>query len=314
MKRFVLFFIFACFLTANYPAFSVDKVTNKKVRTYSMVENTKPKGTTVATPSQATTTTGDDLIQIRVLNDFDKPIKVQVGGGKKITIAGGEKIIIGNRAPGKYTFTVFNEKDEYVDSITKDINKLNSKGDFILRINDDTISNESKIDGLSTGQKVAIGAGALGAAAIIGKVLASKNASENSQVVPQAPPVIDNSALSNTGGQVVNTNTVEAPVQKANIINAFAQGGKPFKFLNSKYDSVTLIIQGTDGNPIGSNWVIAKSNLFDKPKHILFSGEKVTIAENQKVMVVTSDGKELSRVAFELEKDAIDGSYLWILK
>lgn len=109
-------------------------------------------------------------------------------------------------------------------------------------------------------------------------------------------------------------NTIAGENLVADGANAFASGGSPIKFLNSKYDQVTLIVEGTDGKPIGSNWVIAKATGFQTAKPLMFNGQKITIDEGQKVRLVVPGGYELTRYAFELEKDPIDGSYSWLVK
>ena len=114
--------------------------------------------------------------------------------------------------------------------------------------------------------------------------------------------------------QVAVVEPIGAPGKQTDVVNAFAPGGKPLKFLNSGYEKITLVIEGTDGNPIGSNWVIPKANTFQKPQPLIYNGEKVTINPDQKVKAILPNGAELQRNGFELDKDLIDGSYLWVIK
>lgn len=238
----------------------------------------------------------EDEIPVFVKNEFDEQIQVQLNTGRKYPIGSNEKITIGKRKPGKYTLTVYNKNGEFVDNITKNLTK-----DSKWILNKDTVANSGKITGLSTGQKVAIAAGSVGAAAI-GAALINKALENKEESVPQnelsvqLPPV----------GSIATQETIRD--------NAFAAGGSGLKFLNTKYDEVTLIVEGTDGSPIGSNWTIPKASVIENAKPLMYNGEKITINPNQKVYVVTPEGYQLQRYAFELTTDSNDGSYIWVIK
>ena len=239
----------------------------------------------------------EELVRINVRNEFDEQVQVQLDKGRKYDIGPKEKITLGERKPGKYTLTIYNKKGEFVDNLTRNIGKEDDKS-YKYNLNEKTVSNSDKITGLSTGQKVAITAGALGAAAL--------------------GTALINMALQNNDGQVPQNDYI--PPQEQVVYNppptdnAFAPGGKAFKFLNAKYPEVTLVVLGTDGNPIGNNWTIPKSNIFQKPQPLIFSGEKITINPDQKVKAILPNGAELQRHAFELDLDSLDGSYVWVLK
>ena len=256
---------------------------------------------------QTVTPTPPTKILVKVKNDFDKPIKVRIGEGRITYVEPGKVAALGNVKPGKHTFTIFNEKEEIVDTVTRNVGP-NSKGEdkFFLNINKDIISNEDMIDGgLSTGAKVAIGAGAIGAAALVASAIKNKN--ESNSLPPTGnvvPPSVGNTIA-------VQPTPVSVPVGN----NAFASGGLPVKFLNAKYDQVTLIIEGTDGMNIGANWLIVKDkSILASSKHVLYNGQKVTIGPNQKVSVQIPGNFTITRYGFELDKDPLDGSYVWVLK
>lgn len=247
-------------------------------------------------------TTQEELVRINVRNEFDEEVQVQLDKGRKYFIGAKEKITLGERKPGKYTLTIYNKKGEFVDNLTRNIGK-DDKESYKYNLNEKTVSNSNKITGLSTGQKIAITTGALGAAAL-GTALINM-ALQNNEAPEYIPPQEQT---------VYNPPPVEIIEQQADINNAFAPGGKAFKFLNAKYPEVTLIVLGTDGNPIGNNWVIPKSNLLQKPQPLIFNGEKITVNPDQKVKAVLPNGTELQRNAFELDLDPLDGSYVWVLK
>ncbi|MBI1857534.1 MAG: hypothetical protein HYR97_00210 [Candidatus Melainabacteria bacterium] len=255
----------------------------------------------------------DEEIPVVIKNEFDEEIQVQLDTNRKYTIGPSEKIVIGNRKPGKYTLTIYNKRGEFVDNITQNISKQSR---WVL--NNDTVANDGKIDSLSTGQKVAITAGAVGVAtlggALIHMALQNKDEVDSSYVPPEyipqyvAPP---QPAISNTLAQLPHP-AVPATVSKA--VSAFSDGGSLFKIVNSKYDQVTLIVEGADGNPIGSNWIIPKASIGQSPQPLLYDGQNVTIGTDQKVIAVTPEGYELQRYAFELAVDPADGGYVWIIK
>ena len=280
-------------LVFNPFCFSVaqDKV-NK--RQYSMVEkNTPPKE-----PEISFGTDEEDLIPVNVKNEFDEEIKVKLDTNREYPVGAHEWITLGKRKSGRYTLTVYNKKGDFVDNLTKNIDNKNK---FVL--NKDTVSNSDKITGLTTGQKVAITAGAVGAAALgtalIHKALESGEQTSEPQYIP--PPSLPEPRQQ-----------IGAAVEK--VINAFASGGKVLKVLNPKYSQVTFIVEGTDGNPIGNNWIIPKAVVTQKPEPLIFNSEKITINPNQTIRAVLPDGIELQRIAFELDVDLLDGGYVWVLK
>ena len=263
------------------------------------------------------------LIPVNVKNLFDKEIKVKFDTNREYPIGPNETITLGQRKPGRYTLTVLNKNGDFVDNLTQNIDNRNK---FVL--NENTVSNSNKITGLSTGQKVAITAGALGAATI-GGVLLNMALQENSQTTPQAdyfPPAQNLPATPETVAPAIPSQPspeYPAPTDDSQIAvnppslpqdNAFAPGGKGFKFLNNLYSQATLIIEGSDGSPIGNNWSIPKGALDQKAQPLIYSGEKIKINPNQKVKVLIPGGFELQRYAFELESDPVDGSYVWVLK
>ena len=256
-------------------------------------------------PVVETISTGEELIPVNVKNEFDEEIKVKLDTNREYPVGSHEWITLGTRKPGRYTLTIYNKKGEFVDNLTKNIDNKNK---FVL--NENTVSNSGKITGLSTGQKVAITAGAIGAATIGGVLLNMLLNMEDNQAANEPAP----SAYVPPQTQEAVAEPIGAPGKQTDTINAFAPGGKPLKFLNSGYEKVTLVVEGTDGNSIGSNWVIPKSTTFQKPQPLIYNGEKVTINPDQKVKVVLPDGTELQRNGFELDKDVLDGSYVWVVK
>ncbi len=257
-----------------------------------------------------------ELIRVNVKNEFDEQIQVQFDGGRKIPVGPNEKIILGERKPGKYTLTIYNKKGDFIDNLTRKIEPgKEEKNSYKYTLNDQTVSNSDKITGLSTGQKVAITAGALGAAGL-GAVLVNKalnmDEAQQEQYIPPAPvPQLQPQVAQNPllpADQPVAQDT-------GSVDNAFAPGGKTLKFLNIAYPNVTLIVQGTDGNPIGNNWVIPKALSTQKARPLIYSGENVTINPDQKIKVLLPNGLEVQRYAFELETDPLDSnSYIWTVK
>ena len=255
----------------------------------------------------------EDEIPVFVRNEFNEQIQVQLDTGRKYPLGPNEKITLGKRKPGKYTLTVYNKNGDFVDNINKNLTK-----DSKWILNENTVANSGKITGLSTGQKVAIAAGSVGAAAIgaalINKALekqegASPQYPAEAYIPPTLPPTIPQNEIAAQIPAVGSTVTEETVKN-----NAFAEGGSGFKFLNTKYDQVTLIIEGTDSLPIGSNWVIPKAALTESARPLMYNGEKITINPNQKVTVVIPEGYQLQRYVFELINDPNDGNYVWVLK
>ncbi len=262
---------------------------------------------------QATPAPVQELIRVNVKNDFDEQIQVQFDGGRKIPIGPNEKITLGERKPGKYTLTIYDKKGDFVDNLTRKIEPgKEEKNNYRYILNDQTVSNSNKITGLSTGQKVAVTAGVLGAAGL-GAVLINKalnmDEAQDEYIpppVPQLQPQVVQNPLPAGQPAVQDTGSVD---------NAFAPGGKTLKFLNTAYPNVTLIVQGTDGNPIGNNWVIPKALPSQKARPLIYSGENVTINPDQKIKVLLPNSFEVQRYAFELETDSLDSnSYIWTVK
>ena len=260
----------------------------------------------------------EELIPVNVKNEFDEEIKVKFDSNREYPVGPKEWITLGKRKPGRYTLTIYNKKGDFIDNLTKNIDRTNK---FVL--NENTISNAGKITGLSTGQKVAIAAGAVGAtalgAALVNKALKDKEGQDVQQYVPPPQPIPPTQVQvqqDTTQNQVVvlPSATADTALQAENKINAFAPGGKNFKFLNTGHENVTLIVEGIDGNPIGNNWAIPKAKPGDKPQALLFGSDKITINPNQKIKVVIPSGYELQRYAFELEVDPVEGGYLWVVK
>lgn len=287
---------------SNIATLSSEAAKNKKTKKESTAKVRKYDSVTKTETKSQVAETEEELISVRVSNEFDKEIRVMIGKGRTVTVPPNEVAIIGNRKPGKYTFTIYNDDGDIVDTVTKNI-KQNKFGNdkFAFRVNADTISNESKIEGLSTGKKVAIGAGAVGAVALLGKALSMGDAPAVPQVAE--PTFVDTIA-----------NSIPQAAVPAATSNAFNPTGRAFKFLNAKYDEVTLIVEGTDGLPIGSNWTITKAGGFQQAQPLLFSGQKVTLGDKQKVTLRLRDGLEVSRYAFELDVDPVDGSFVWVVK
>lgn len=251
--------------------------------------------------------TPEELVQVFVKNDFDEEIKVKLDTNREYPIGPHESITLGQRKPGKYTLTVYNKKGEFVDNLTRSIDYKNK---FVL--NKDTVSDSDKITGLTTGQKVAITAGALGAAGV-GSLLINKALQESSQ--PQQEAVQEQNQIPAPLPQL------PPPVQQAIIpeqqiiqSNAFAENGMSIKFLNTKYSQLTIIVEGIDGQPIGNNWVIPLAPPAQKPQPLVLSGEKIAINPEQKIKVILPNNFELQRLGFELDVDPMDNSYVWVLK
>lgn len=260
---------------------------------------------------QATPAPVQGLIRVNVRNEFDEQIQVQFDGGKKIPVGPNEKIILGERKPGKYTLTIYNKKGDFVDNLTRKIEPgKEEKNSYRYTLNEQTVSNSNKITGLSTGQKVAVTAGALGAAGLgavlINKALNMDEAQQDEYIPPPPVPQLQ---------PQVAQNPLPAAQDTGSVDNAFAPGGKTLKFLNTAYPNVTLIVQGTDGNPIGNNWTIPKALSTQKAQPLIYGGEKVTINPDQKIKVLLPNGFEVQRYAFELETDPLDStSYIWTVK
>ena len=278
-----------------------------KQRQYNRIEKKQPKVPDVS--FGADEPQREELIQVSVKNEFDEEIKVKFDTNREYPIAPHESISLGQRKPGKYTLTIYNKKGEFIDNLTRNIDVKNK---FVL--NKDTVSNVDKIISLTTGQKVAIGAGALGAAALggvlINKALQQEGQEEISQNQYIPPPA-----------QQQETAQMPQAVQPAIISeqqvvqnNAFVSGGMSVKFLNTKYPQVTVVVEGIDGQQIGSNWTIPLAAPEHKPQPLVLSSEKITINPEQKIKIVLPEGFELQRYGFELETDPVDNSYVWVLK
>ena len=287
------------------------KDTNDKQ--FNMVEKKQPVVPDVSFGSEEPQK--EELIQVFVKNDFDEEIKVKFDTNREYPIGPHESITLGQRAPGKYTLTIYNKKGEFIDNLTRNIDNKNK---FLL--NKETVSNSDKITGLTTGQKVAIGAGALGAAAI-GTALINKALEGNEQGQSQEqyipPPLPQEQVVQNQlpiPQGVQPTQPANLPEQQAPQNNAVVLGGMAIKFLDTKYPQLTVIVEGIDGNPIGDNWIIPLAQPEQKPQPLVLNGEKITINSNQKIKVVLPEGLQLQRYGFELEVDPVDNSYIWILK
>lgn len=285
---------------------------NFNEKDFNKIEKKPDANANTSSQNSASTTNPEELIPVNVKNEFDEEIRVKLDTNREYPVGPHEWITLGQRKPGRYTLTISNKKGEFVDNLTKNIDKVNK---FVL--NDKTVSNSGKITGLSTGQKVAITAGAIGAAAL-GTALVNKfvqgkqeQAAQDQYVPPPAlPPVVQQVPQNVDIPQEVQP---EQPAIDRN--NAIASGGKAIKILNSNYSQVTLIVEGTDGRPVGNNWVIPKGTAFQKPEPLIFSGEKITINPNQKLKAVLPDGTELQRNGFELDTDTFDSSsYVWVIK
>lgn len=265
----------------------------------------------VFSQEEKSATAGQELIRVNVRNDFDKVVQVQLDKGRKFPIGPGEKITLGQRPPGKYTLTIYNEKGDFVDNLTRNIAK-EDKESFKFVLNEKTVSNSNKITGLTTGQKVAITAGALGAAAL-GTALINKALQGQDQDTGQEE-YIPPSEVQQVPEVVQNLPPVQQVQRVQDKFNAFVEGGKAIKFLNALYNEVTITVEDPNGTPIGNNWVIPKGNALQKPQPLIYAGNKVTIGPDQRILVSTPDGFQLQRYAFELTADQWDGSYVWVLK
>ncbi len=330
MNKPISILVVLMFISQNYfPAYAEENGSNKKeskkavkqkvikdtnAKQFNMVEKKQPVVPDVSFGAEDSAQ--EELIQVSVRNEFDEEIKVKFDTNREYPIAPHESISLGQRKSGKYTLTVYSKTGEFVDNLTKDIDLKNK---FIL--NKDTVSNADKITGLTTGQKVAITAGALGAAAV-GGVLINKALQNNQEQI--APPVQQQelSGQNQLPLQVqqlpVGEGLKPAPTQDQNqpIVqnNQFAPDGMAVKFLNMKYPQVTVIVEGTDGQPIGNNWVISLALPERKPQPFVFNGEKITINPEQKIKAVLQNGLELQRYGFELDVDPVDNFYVWVLK
>ena len=272
---------------------------------FNMIEKKKPVVPDVSFGAEEPVQ--EELIQVSVRNEFDEEIKVKFDTNREYPMSPHESISLGQRKPGKYTLTVYNQKGEFVDNLTKNIDLKNK---FVL--NKDTVTNSDKITGLTTGQKVAIAAGALGAAAV-GSVLINKALEGNNQLaVPPQEVIPGQNQLPVEVG--FTTSTQNQPIEPIPQNNWLAEGGMAIKILNIKYPQITITVQGTDGNQIGSGWIIPAAPLDHKPQPLSFNGEKVTITPEQKIKVLLPNNFELQRYGFELDFDSVDGSYVWILR
>lgn len=90
--------------------------------------------------------------------------------------------------------------------------------------------------------------------------------------------------------------------------------GKVFKFLNTRYGQLTIIVEDLDGKPLNNKWVISKAFPGEKPQALIFNGEKIRINSDQKIKAVMPNGFELQRYGFELDIDPQDDSYVWIVR
>ncbi len=313
MKKVIILLILISLFVSNFiPALCKEKKKeNQGIEKTFKVKNNNEKGfnkiekVEVKDKTKDVVNDSEELIPVNVRNEFDEEIKVKFDTNREYPIGPNEAISLGKRSPGRYTLTIYNKKGEFVDNLTRSIDKKNK---FVL--NKDTVSNSNKITGLSTGQKVAIGAGAVGALAL-GSAIVNMVLNQQEETAPAYIPPPQNTVLPQ---ELVAINAPQAPSQNTDYSNAFADGGKAFKFLNKKFDEITLIVEGTDGNPIGSNWIIPKAKSLEKPQPLIIDGQKITIKSNQKVRAVLPDGSELVRNLFELKNDPFDGSYVWVLE
>ena len=309
-KLFVIVILISLFINSSIPVLSKEKKKeNQGIEKTFKVKTNNEKGfnkVEVKDKTENVSNDSEELIPVNVKNEFDEEIKVKFDTNREYPIGPHESISLGKRPPGRYTLTIYNKKGEFVDNLTRSIDKKNK---FVL--NKDIVSNSNKITGLSTGQKIAIGAGAVGAlalgSAIVNMVL-NKQEENTPEYIPSQNTVLPQEPV------VINVPQAPPPSQNTDYSNAFASGGKPFKFLNKKFNEITLIIEGTDGNPIGSNWIIPKAGGLEKPQPLIINGQKITINPNQKLKTVLPDGGELVRNAFELKNDPFDGSYVWVLE
>ena len=287
--------------TINSPGENIKVRTNKN---FNMVE---VKSATTTTQAASVPSGTEELIPVNVKNEFNEEIKVKLDTNREYPVGPHEWITLGKRKPGRYTLTIYNKDGDFVDNLTKNIDNKNK---FVLSEN--TISNSSRIEdkGLSTGKKVAIGAAAVGAAAVGAALLNKAIQAKNEQAAHQAQYAPVQQVAAVPQGVVVDTTQGNEP----SLDNAFAPNGKPVKFLNTKYDKVTVIVEGTDGKPIGNNWIIPKAPAFQKPQPLILSDEKIKIASDQTIKAVLPTGIQLQRNAFELDTDPFDGSYIWVVK
>lgn len=274
---------------------------------FNKIEKKKPVVPDISFGSEDSRTP-EELVQVFVKNDFDEEIKVKFDTNREYPIGPHESITLGQRKPGKYTLTIYNKKGEFVDNLTRSIDYKNK---FVL--NKDTVSNSNKITGLTTGQKVAITAGALGAAGV-GSLLINKALQESSQ--PQQEAVQEQNQIPAAPLPQLPPPVQQAIIPEQQIIqsNAFAESGMSIKFLNIKYSQLTIIVEGIDDQPIGNNWVIPLAPLAQKPQPLVLSGEKIAINPEQKIKVILPNNFELQRFGFELDVDPMDNSYVWVLK
>ncbi len=311
MKLITLVLVALSIVFLNGIAFAEDKPVVKE-RTFKVNDkggfNTVTMVTTSTTTTSMIQTNPDGTIMVSVKNEFDEEIRVKFDTNREYPIRPNEWISLGDRKPGKYTLTVYTEKGDFVDNLSLDITKKNK-----FTLNKDTVSDSGKITGLSTGQKVAITAGAVGAAALgaalIGKALMSDDGSSAVQPQPANQAVIPPPPTQQA--QQVAVQPVQAPV---NPNSAFAPGGMALKVLNTVYDKVVFSVEGVDGNLIGSNWDIPKSTPFKKPQPLVYNGQNILIGQKQKVKILLPDGDILQRYSYELEKDPFDDSYVWVIK
>ena len=311
MKKLVCAVLMIVFLSQNLLAAQAEGNKNKK-------NNVKAQNESVPDVSFSSDDV-EELIPVNVKNEFDELIKVKLDKNREYPVGPKEKITLGKRKPGKYTLTVYNKKGEFVDNLTRNIDKKNK---FVL--NEKTVQNANKITSLSTGQKVAIAAGSVGALALGGALLNQARQNEQAQqdyypspqdlpIVPQnvqaAPPYPEPQPQPEQPQLAV----LPPAAQQIARDNAFVQGGKSFKFLNAIYPQATLIVEDQDGYPVGSNWVIPKADSTQRAQPLIYDGKEVAISSNQKIKVITPDGYQLQRYAFELDQDA-SGDYVWILE
>ena len=309
MKKIINLLVVFIFISQNcFLVYAESNKAKSKQRQYNKIEKKQPKVPDVS--FGADEPQKEELIQVSVRNDFDEEIKVKFDTSREYPIGPHELISLGQRKSGKYTLTIYNKSGEFIDNLTQNIDNKNK---FVL--NKDTVSNSDKITGLSTGQKVAIGAGALGAAAL-GGVLINKALQENNQVLqnPLFPPSTQQEETAQVPQLPPVTPPTIVPEQAAVQNNAFVAGGMSIKFLNTKYPQVTVIAEGVDGQPIGNNWVIPLALPEQKPQPLVLNSEKITINPQQKIKVILPEGYELQRYGVELETDPVDGAYVWVLK
>lgn len=311
----IMFLLNNCIVVYGEPQQAVKK-RGANIKQYNMIAKKDPSVPDIS--FGADEPPKEELIQVSVRNDFDEEIKVKFDTNREYPVGPHESISLGQRKPGKYTLTIYNSKGEFVDNLTKNIDLKNK---FVL--NKDTVTNSSKITGLSTGQKVAITAGALGAAAVGGVLLNNALQQNNdqeqpSQYVPPAQVIApeQNIPQAQLPGIPSAVQQVLAPQEEKPIVqdNQFAPGGMAIKFLNAKYPQITIIVEGVDGNPIGNNWAIPMVTPERAPQPLVFGGSRITVNPDQKIKAVLPNGFELQRYAFELEVDSTGDSYLWILK